>query len=94
MTKLIIPMTHLMVNSMKIGIHEAKTNLSKLIPAVLSGEEVIITKSGKAMVKIVPVEEKRGERKVGFYSGKIKYNRDFEKPLPKDIVESFWNNKT
>lgn len=77
---------------MKIGIHEAKTNLSKLIPAVLAGEEVIITKSGKEMVKIIPVEESGGERQVGIYSGKIIYNKDFEKPLPEDLVEDFWAN--
>ena len=33
---------------MKVGIHEAKTKLSKLIPAVLAGEEVIITKAGQS----------------------------------------------
>ena len=77
---------------MKIGIHEAKTNLSKLIPAVLAGEEVIITKSGKAMVKIVPVEEGGGERQIGIYNKKIKYNSDFEKPLPEDVIKEFWNN--
>ena len=53
---------------MKIGIHEAKTRLSKLIPAVLSGEEVIITKSGKPLVKLVPVEEQKGERPLGCYA--------------------------
>ena len=47
---------------MKIGIHEAKTRLSKLIPAVLSGEEFIITKSGKPLVKLVPVQGKGGDR--------------------------------
>lgn len=77
---------------MKIGIHEAKTNLSKLIPAVLSGEEVIITKSGQPMVKIVPIEENGSKRQVGIYAGKIKYNYNFEDPLPVDVIEDFWNN--
>ena len=31
---------------MEVGIHEAKTKLSKLIPAALAGEEVVITKQG------------------------------------------------
>ena len=76
---------------MKIGIHEAKTKLSKLIPAVLSGEEVIITKSGHPVVKIVPVEERIGVRKIGIYSGKIKYNQDFEEPLPEEVIDDFWH---
>ena len=42
---------------MKVGIHEAKTKLSKLIPAALAGEEVIITKAGHPLVKLVPVAE-------------------------------------
>lgn len=75
---------------MKIGIHEAKTKLSKLIPAVLSGEEVIITKSGHPMVKLVPVQESAGKRNLGFYSGKLKFHDDFAKPLPADILNDFW----
>jgi prevent-host-death family protein len=75
---------------MKIGIHEAKTKLSKLIPAVLSGEEVIITKSGHPMVKLVPVQESAGKRQLGIYSGKLKFHGSFEKPLPEDILNDFW----
>jgi len=75
---------------MKIGIHEAKTKLSKLIPAVLSGEEVIITKSGHPMVKLVPVQESGGKRQLGIYSGKLKFHEDFDKPLPEDILSDFW----
>ena len=75
---------------MKIGIHEAKTKLSKLIPAVLSGEEVIITKSGHPMVKLVPVQEAGRKRQLGIYSGKLKFHEDFEKPLPENILNDFW----
>jgi prevent-host-death family protein len=75
---------------MKIGIHEAKTKLSKLIPAVLSGEEVIITKSGHPLVKLVPVQEAGGKRQLGIYSGKINYHEGFDKPLPENIINDFW----
>ncbi|MBW2368626.1 MAG: type II toxin-antitoxin system Phd/YefM family antitoxin [Deltaproteobacteria bacterium] len=75
---------------MKIGIHEAKTKLSKLIPAALSGEEVIITKSGKPVVKLVPVQEQTGDRPLGVYSGKIKFQGDLLAPLPKEMIEDFW----
>lgn len=43
---------------MRVGIHEAKTNLSKLIPAVQTGENVIITKAGKPVARLVPFIEK------------------------------------
>jgi prevent-host-death family protein len=75
---------------MEVGIHEAKTKLSKLIPVVLSGEEVIITKSGYPLVKLVPVQEPSGKRQLGLYEGKIKFNDDILKPLPDEIIENFW----
>ena len=75
---------------MEVGIHEAKTKLSKLIPVVLSGEEVIITKSGYPLVKIVPVQEQSGKRQLGLYKGKIKFNDDILKPLPDEIIDDFW----
>lgn len=75
---------------MKIGIHEAKTKLSKLIPMVLSGEEIIITKSGYPLVKLVPVQDSSQKRQLGIYSVKMKFHPDFEKPLPEDILEDFW----
>ena len=75
---------------MKIGIHEAKTKLSKLIPAVLSGEEVIITKSGCPLVKLVPFKKSGGKRKLGVYSGKMTFCESFDAPLPDDIINDFW----
>ena len=75
---------------MKIGIHEAKTKLSKLIPAVLSGEEVIITKSGNPLVKLVPVQEQGSERPLGAYAGKIIFQGDLLEPLPEEIIDDFW----
>ncbi len=75
---------------MKIGIHEAKTKLSKLIPAVLAGEEVIITKSGKPLVKLIPVQNQEGERPLGIYKSKIKFSGDLLAPLPKEVVDDFW----
>ena len=78
---------------MEIGIHEAKTKLSKLIPAVLSGEEVIITKAGKPLVKLVPVEGQKGERPLGCYTGKITFTEDWMEPLPEEVIDDFWGGQ-
>lgn len=75
---------------MKVGIHEAKTKLSKLIPAVLSGEEVIITKAGRPLVKLVPIEEQSSTRPLGDYKDKIKFHGDLLEPLPEEILDDFW----
>jgi prevent-host-death family protein len=78
---------------MRVGIHEAKTNLSKLIPAALAGEEVIITKSGQPLVQLVPVKQERKKRLLGFFRKKMKLHGDLLEPLPQEILDVFWPEK-
>lgn len=78
---------------MRVGIHEAKTQLSKLIPAALAGEEVIITKAGQPLVKLVPVQQEYTQRPIGYFKNKIKIHDDLSDPLPADIVDGFWPEK-
>jgi prevent-host-death family protein len=78
---------------MRVGIHEAKTNLSKLIPAALAGEEVIITKSGQPLVKLVPVQQERKRRPLGLFKNKMILHGDLSEPLPQDILDAFWPEK-
>lgn len=54
-----------------INIHQAKTNLSKLIEKTSKGEEVIIAKAGKPVAKLVAYKEKLKPRKLGLLKGKI-----------------------
>lgn len=54
-----------------VNIHEAKTTLSKLIAKTQNGEEVIISKAGKPVAKLVPVKEELKPRKLGLLKGKI-----------------------
>ena len=75
---------------MEVGIHEAKTNLSKLIPAVLSGEEVVITKSGYPLVKLVPIQDTSCARPIGAFTGKITFHDDLLEPLPESVIDDFW----
>jgi len=75
---------------MRVGIHEAKTNLSKLIPAVQTGEDVIITKAGKPVARLVPFIEKSGQRPLGLYRGKVILHGDLLEPLPVEILDDFW----
>ena len=42
-----------------VNMHRAKTELSKLVAKALAGEEVIVTRSGKPVVKLVPIPQKR-----------------------------------
>lgn len=72
------------------NIHEAKTHLSKLLEMVAAGEEVIISKAGKPVAKLVPIDVKHaGKRKLGLLRGKIWISPDLDAPLPEDILSAF-----
>jgi len=72
-----------------VNIHQAKTTFSKLVDAVMHGEEVIIAKAGKPVVKLVPIKEMKPKRKPGALKGKIKISADFDAPLPDDLLDLF-----
>jgi len=65
----------------QVNIHEAKTNLSKLIKKVVNGEEVIIAKGNKPLVKMVYLEGNKPKRKLGTAKGKIKIASNFDESL-------------
>lgn len=65
-------------------IHEAKTNLSRLIERVCRGEEIIIARGADPVVRLVPVGGRKGKRKLGHLKGKLKVGPEFFEPLPSD----------
>lgn len=60
-----------------VNIHQAKTNLSKLIANFLEGQEVVIAKAGKPVAKLVAYKEKLKNRKPGLWKGKVWMSKDF-----------------
>lgn len=72
-----------------INMHQAKTQFSKLVESAMNGEEVIIAKSGKPVVKLVPISSKKPKRRLGVLKGKIKVADDFDAPLSEDILGEF-----
>ncbi len=65
-----------------VNIHQAKTQLSKLIQHAMSGEEVIIAKDGEPMVKLAPIYPEGLKRPApGLYEGKITILPGFDEPL-------------
>jgi len=60
-----------------VNIHEAKTNLSKLIEKTKEGEDIIIAKAGKPVAKLVEYKEKAKFRKSGLLKGKIFVSDEF-----------------
>jgi len=70
---------------MEIGVHEAKTHLSKLLRRVAAGEEIIIARGGKPIAKLVPVTSSRN-RQLGRDVGLVQMSDDFNAPLPEDFL--------
>ena len=58
-----------------VNMHEAKTHLSRLVEQVLEGEEIILAKAGKPLVKLEPYKKTPGPRKPGGLKGKIQIKR-------------------
>ena len=78
------------MRSMKISnIHEAKSQLSKLIESALAGEEIVIAKAGKPLVKLIPYQENKQPRTPGGWEGKVIISDDFDDELPADILAGF-----
>ncbi|WP_118181199.1 type II toxin-antitoxin system Phd/YefM family antitoxin [Paraburkholderia phosphatilytica] len=71
-----------------VNIHEAKSQLSRLIEAAVGGEEVVIAKAGTPLVRLVPVDQKPKLR-FGLMKGKIRITEDFDAPLPEDVLATF-----
>lgn len=72
-----------------VALYDAKTNLSSLVDRAAAGEEFVITKSGKPFARLVPLEDTRAHRVPGRGKGQWRLSRDFDAPLPSDVIDSF-----
>jgi prevent-host-death family protein len=71
-----------------VGVHEAKTHLSRLLEDVAAGEEVVITRRGEEVASLVPI---RGSsvRRLGIDRGKFVVPEDFDAPLSDELLAAF-----
>ncbi len=73
----------------KVTIHQAKTNLSRLIRKAAEGEEVIISRGSDPVARLVPVGEIKGKRQPGSLKGRLHVGPEFFDPLPEDELSSW-----
>jgi prevent-host-death family protein len=72
----------------EIGMHEAKTQLSKLVERAQAGEEIVITRRGKPAARLVP--ERRGQgfaSLAGSWKGRVRIANDFDE-FPDDLADA------
>lgn len=60
--------------------HEAKSQLSRLVERAHAGEEVVIARNGKPVAKLVPIVEQPAKRKLGQFNGRIWMADDWDSP--------------
>ena len=72
-----------------VTIHQAKTNLSRLIQKAANGEEVIIARGSKAVARLVPMGEIKGKRQPGSLKGRLQVGPEFLEPLPSEELASW-----
>ena len=71
-----------------VNVHEAKTQLSRLLERVAQGEEVVIGKAGRPIAKLVPYVQEKGPRTPGGWEGRVRIAADFDE-LPPEIMKAF-----
>jgi antitoxin (DNA-binding transcriptional repressor) of toxin-antitoxin stability system len=70
----------------QVNIHEAKTQLSRLIA---SGEEIVIARYGEPVARLVPIKPPPMSRSPGSALGKFEVPSAFFEPLPDELIQAF-----
>jgi prevent-host-death family protein len=71
----------------QVNVHEAKTTLSRLLEAVAEGEEIVISRAGTPVARLVPFS--RSVRQLGMDKGLVTIADDFDAPLPPEVLSDF-----
>lgn len=70
-----------------INVHQAKTQLSRLLDRVCEGGQVVIARNGRPVARLLPYEAP--PRRPGRLKGKLRIAADFDAPLPPEILAAF-----
>ena len=72
-----------------VNIYDAKTRLSQLVDKAAAGEDVVVSRNGKPLVRITALVVENRPIKFGVLRGKVKIAPDFDAPLPNDVLAEF-----
>lgn len=72
----------------EVGVHEAKTHLSRLLRRIAGGEEIVISRGGKPVARLVPFDA-GAVPPLGRDKGRFEIPEDFDAPLPESILADF-----
>jgi prevent-host-death family protein len=78
------------MTSASFNMHQAKSQLAKLVERACAGEDVVIARNGKPAVRLVPIEPaSQGERPIGLDIGKVIIHDNFFDPMPDEFMKAF-----
>ena len=72
-----------------VNIYDAKTRLSQLVDQAAGGEDVVVSRHGKPLVRITRLTEPKRRIKFGLLKGRLKVPADFDAPLPDEVIAGF-----
>jgi len=75
--------------TLRVNVHAAKTQLSRLLARVEGGEEVVIAKAGRPIARLVPMRERPNRRVPGTAQGRVTIAPEFDAPLPESVLREF-----
>jgi len=72
-----------------VNIYDAKTHLSRLLDKAAAGEDVIVSRNGKPLARITQLAAARREIRFGLLKGRLSVPKDFDAPLPSEVIATF-----
>ena len=72
-----------------VNIYDAKTRFSQLVDKAAAGEDVVISRHGKPLVRLTQLAEPTRRVRFGVLEGKVKVADDFDAPLPGNVLAEF-----
>ncbi|MBV9949694.1 MAG: type II toxin-antitoxin system Phd/YefM family antitoxin [Myxococcales bacterium] len=72
----------------QLNVHEAKTELSRLLEAVEAGERIVIARAGEPVAMLVPYKAATRRRRLGQFRGDVAIHADFDE-LPPELAAAF-----
>lgn len=72
-----------------VNIYDAKTRLSQLVDRAAAGEDIVVSRNGKPLVRITRLAASKRTVKFGVLRGKVKVAKDFDTALPPDVLADF-----
>jgi prevent-host-death family protein len=76
------------------NVHEAKTNLSRLLRKTAAGEEVVIMRDGQPVAELIPYRKRSRKRLLGFAAGEVEAAEGWERPMSDVEADAFLEGRS